>query len=72
MCFLHRPARRYAPTQNCSTAERYPGMWEVPLWVLTAKGMYSMDYGDATNSVYDVLKVWRWGASGWVWGSVER
>ncbi len=47
-------------------------MWEVPLWVLTAKGMYSMDYGDATNSVYDVLKVWRWGASGWVWGSVER
>ncbi|KAI7844071.1 hypothetical protein COHA_002215 [Chlorella ohadii] len=46
----------YAPAQNCSAAERYPGMWEVPLWVLAAKGMYSMDYGDTTNSVYDVLK----------------
>ena len=32
-------------------------MWEVPLWVLAAKGLYSMDYGDATDSVYDVLRV---------------
>ncbi|KAI7841427.1 hypothetical protein COHA_004822 [Chlorella ohadii] len=46
----------YGNTQNCTTSERYPGMWEVPLWVLAAKGLYSMDYGDATNSVYDVLK----------------
>ncbi len=61
-CPLHCPPCRYAPAQNCSAAERYPGMWEVPLWVLAAKGMYSMDYGDTTNSVYDVLKV-----SGWIW-----
>jgi hypothetical protein len=42
--------------ENCTTSERYAGMWEVPLWVLAAKGLYSMDYGDASNSVYDVLK----------------
>ncbi|PRW05840.1 hypothetical protein C2E21_9462 [Chlorella sorokiniana] len=54
----------YGTTQNCTTSERYAGMWEVPLWVLAAKGLYSMDYGDASNSVYDVLKV---GSEGFGW-----
>lgn len=47
-------------------------MWEVPLWVLAAKGLYSMDYAsDGAFSVYDVLKVsglkWLGSAAGEGW-----
>ena len=31
----------------CDQAERHPGVWEVPIWDLTALGgPYSMDYGN--------------------------
>lgn len=48
---------RYAPEQTCNATERYPGMFEVPLWPLAAKGLYSMDCGaDGLFSVFDILK----------------
>lgn len=31
-------------------------MWEVPLWTLSALGLFSMDLGDANRSAYAVLK----------------
>ncbi|KAL4459141.1 hypothetical protein ABPG75_014006 [Micractinium tetrahymenae] len=46
----------FAPSQSCSSDESYPGMWEVPLYDLSADGVYSMDYGDDSHDAYDVLK----------------
>ncbi|KAL4421045.1 hypothetical protein ABPG77_007520 [Micractinium sp. CCAP 211/92] len=50
----------YFDTEQCSTSERWPGMWEVPVWWLTKDGTengtpYSMDYGDNTDA-YSLLK----------------
>ncbi|KAL4427129.1 hypothetical protein ABPG77_001133 [Micractinium sp. CCAP 211/92] len=46
----------FAPSQTCISNESYPGMWEVPLYDLSADGIYSMDYGDDSHDAYDVLK----------------
>ncbi|PSC74020.1 polysaccharide deacetylase [Micractinium conductrix] len=46
----------FAPAQNCTTTERYPGLFEVPVWDLDAIGDYAMDYGSASQPAFDVLK----------------
>lgn len=49
----------FASTQECSSSESWPGMWQVPVWWLTKDGgsgtPYSMDYGDGDNA-YEILK----------------
>lgn len=50
----------YFETEECSTSERWPSMWQVPVWWLTQDGSedgepYSMDYGDGSDA-YDLLK----------------
>ena len=54
------PRRRYAPSQQCQPSERWPGLFEVPVWDLTAQNMsdpQTMDYGDdGVNPVYDILR----------------
>ncbi|EFN52751.1 hypothetical protein CHLNCDRAFT_138342 [Chlorella variabilis] len=48
----------FSKFQKCSRTERYPGMWQVPLWELTAAGNYWMDYGrdGANGDVFNILK----------------
>lgn len=43
----------YSPAQTCDDSESYPGLYEVPLWDLTADGTYTMDPGK--GNAYDVL-----------------
>ncbi|EFN52371.1 hypothetical protein CHLNCDRAFT_138801 [Chlorella variabilis] len=46
----------FSPAQTCNSEERYPGMWEVPLYIMSGKGVYTMDYGsDNRHSLYDIL-----------------
>ncbi|KAL4431388.1 hypothetical protein ABPG75_006644 [Micractinium tetrahymenae] len=36
----------FSDTQTCTPEERYPGLWEVPLWVLEVLGLeFTMDVG---------------------------
>ncbi|KAL4422673.1 hypothetical protein ABPG75_008870 [Micractinium tetrahymenae] len=49
----------YAPAQICdSENEKYPGLWEVPLWTLYGSGKeYTMDPDDDDRgSLFDILK----------------
>ncbi|KAL4422676.1 hypothetical protein ABPG75_008873 [Micractinium tetrahymenae] len=43
----------YSPAQKCEDNESYTGLYEVPLWDLTAHGTYTMDPGK--GNAYDVL-----------------
>lgn len=38
--------RFYGGSQDCAQGEAYPGLWQVPVWALSALGSpESMDYG---------------------------
>ena len=38
---------RFDNIQQCSKDEKYPGLWQVPVWNLNALGgPYTMDYGE--------------------------
>ncbi|PSC73088.1 Polysaccharide deacetylase domain-containing [Micractinium conductrix] len=50
----------FAGSQECSSEERLPGLWQVPVWWVTEDGSadgtpFSMDYGDGDNA-YKILK----------------
>ncbi|PRW56282.1 hypothetical protein C2E21_4979 [Chlorella sorokiniana] len=47
----------FADTQKCDKEERWPGLWEVPMWVLQALGLeFTMDVGFyGGRGVYDPL-----------------
>lgn len=37
----------YSEAQKCDNSETYPGVWQVPVWELTALGgPYTMDPGE--------------------------
>lgn len=42
---IARPLCSYSPAQTCDDSESYPGLYEVPIWDLTADGTYTMDPG---------------------------
>ncbi|EFN52368.1 hypothetical protein CHLNCDRAFT_138797 [Chlorella variabilis] len=48
----------YNSIQKCDEDEYWPGLWQVPVWDLSALGgPYTMDYGDdGDHSVFDILK----------------
>ncbi|PRW32547.1 polysaccharide deacetylase isoform A [Chlorella sorokiniana] len=48
--------RWFGGIQTCSTSERWPGLYEIPVWNLWLnKTPYSMDYGTGSNA-YALLK----------------